>query len=170
MKQQPDTTEVTTLIDSIAERENQLAVLRAALDKELIRVREKRGDAIKELEDDVRRDTKEARKLATKQRSALLGDKLSGETKLARFGFEKKPPSLKLASGVSEADVIANIQQGTGDIKKLEGVAIVVTEKLNRRALANLTDDDLESIGLKRTQSTTFFIEPKQDNGARQTA
>lgn len=159
--------ELINSIDRVAILTNELATLEATQDAEIITIREKFGPRLTALKEEVKSLTKAVKRYVTAKRKSLLGGRQSAETPQAIYGFRKGNISLTLIKGWTEADVIAEIRALKSPFPK---GAIVITEKLNRGALTTLTDDQLEQIGLQRKQAVSFFIEPKQDAGERQTA
>ena len=155
-------TEFESVINSLASATVDLRKLEARRDEKLQVVREEHDPAIAALKEEIDAMALTVEKYADANRDELMPGKVkSSETALAHYGFRLGNPTLKLLSkSWSWEKVVAELK------RRLLSGYVRVTEEADKEALkSKLTPEQLAGVGLRITQSETFFVEPK-DQGS----
>lgn len=180
LKSQPlaDEAAFVRTVNSIAAVQASAARLIAQRDAEIVAIQNKYAEQLEPLENVIDAKLALADAYAQEHRSELLPkDKKSVELASAIFGFRTGTPSVKLASRkIDEETIVATLEANH------LGAYVRTTKAIARdKILADAYRDDelqamalvtsvgsrviLGEIGLKITQSETFFIEPKIESG-----
>ncbi len=144
----------------------------AVLDAQLREAEAQRDQSIQAVRDsyESRIDTLKKRKAAILKSTAVFAalnkdtvldkERRSGETTQARYGFQLNPQKLVVLSRQYKMDDIltqALLQPEEWRAKYLRYSKV----ELNKHALmTDMTDSDLAKLGLKKTQSDSFYISP----------
>ena len=146
-------------LDQIAQIQVAIRKAEAERDRAIQQVRDTFEPKIQGFSERVRGLALLAEKFAESHRGELLPpDRKSGETALAVYGFRTGNPTLKLLSkrwnweGVLEA------------VKRhFPGRFVRTTEAVEKDSLkAQLTDEQLATVGLRVDQAETFYVEAKE--------
>lgn len=152
-------------IDSIADLTVQRDKAQAKLDRAILDVREKYGAALENINNMITAKLAQAEQYASRNRESLLPDDAkSAETGKARWGWRLGNPTLVLLSRKFTWKSIC------GKIKDMGMVAYLKTadpKPDKDRLKAELTDDQLASIGLRIDQQESYWVEPKTDTAER---
>lgn len=93
----------------------------------------------------------------TKHREQLLKGKKSAKGTHGDYGF-RSSKSVGLKEGYDEARVIQLLKGAD-----LAAECVVIKEVIDKKALAKLSDERLEQLGLVRNEAETFFFKPKAE-------
>jgi phage host-nuclease inhibitor protein Gam len=151
--------EFDDVVNQIAALEVESRKLAAKRDAKIQSVQEEFEPAETALQEKLSGLLVQAEKYALVHRAVLFPKETkSDETPLARFGFRYGLPTLALLDRRWTWEQVVRILK----LSKFKQF-IRTVEEVDKEALkkANLPSDDLAAIGVKITQSETFFIEPK---------
>ena len=144
-------------VDEVARSEVSLRALEARRDKRIQAIRDECDPAIAELR--ARRDNTAlgCDKFATDHRDELFtGASKSNETALATYGFRLGNPTLKTLSKITWEHVARILH-----INRRDEYLRVKTEVAKDLILRDAGKLDLKALGVRVTQSESFYIEPK---------
>jgi phage host-nuclease inhibitor protein Gam len=153
--------EFTAVVDEIAVLQTTQRALEARRDALIQRVQERYRERIDTAAGAIEHRLAQAEAYAREHRAELLGDRQTGETELATYGFRGHPPALvPLNKKFTWADIITKVKEAFG--RKF----IRVEESVDKDALRTSIDEaKLEPLGLKIRRTESFGVTPKVDGG-----
>lgn len=155
--------EFLAAIDQIARTQTALRTVTARRDKAIQSVQEQYQGAIEEHEAEQQRLLAAADAYAQTHRDELFtGAEKTAETELATYGFRLHPPALKPLNRKWSAASILDA------VKRAFGTRYVATEEKIQKELlkADLSEEQLATVGLRLEQTETFGVTPKVDGAA----
>lgn len=155
-----------TTIDEIARLEVVIRGREAHRDKDIQAVRDVHDTKIEADKSHLSSLMKLAGTFAVVHRSALFpGNAKSAASALARFGFRKGNPTLKVLNNKWTMDKVLEKVKALGKYFR-------TVEELDKQALhdAKLTDAEYAELGLRVDSGERFFVESKSDEADRITA
>lgn len=158
-------TEYTATLDAIADLTVKRDKAQARLDKAILTAREEHGSDIEDYNDQIASRLAMAESYALRNRSLLLsGDSKSAETGKARWGFRLGNPTLVLLSKRWTWRSVADKLRETG-----RDIYLKITDPKpdKDRLKADLSDEDLASLGMRIEQTESYWVEPKTDTAER---
>ncbi len=152
-------------LDAIADLTVKRDKAQAKLDKAILAARDEHGAAVEELNNQIAAKLAQAEQFATRNRETLLsGDTKSGETGKARWGWRLGNPTLVLLSRkITWAKVCEKIKE----LGKTAYLKIADPKPDKDKLKAELSDEELATLGLRIEQTEAFWVEPKTDTAER---
>lgn len=150
--------EFENALDRLAIRQLKREKMIADYNAEKARQDREHKAALKRLNAQISEDFEACENFVEINRAEILGDRQSGETKLADFGFRKSPGILKvLNSKWTFAKSIAALKAAG------KSACVKVTESLNKSAVkSSIPEDELGVFGLRMDYPEEFWIEAKR--------
>ena len=158
----------TGAIDEIAQLQTKLRLLTAKRDKALQRVQEEYGPDIDQATLHMEQRLTLCEAYATANRDDVIpAGRQTGETEMATFGFRQHPPALKTLNRKWTMDaVIEAVKRAFGADRFVKTEEILVKEAIK----AQLTEEQLASVGLRVEIRETFGVTPKVEDAVTEKA
>lgn len=135
--------------------------INAAMDKQIVAIREKHADRLAVLEQEKTEAFEVMQVFATENREELFSKRKSMETTHGTLGFRTGQPKLKTKKGFTWAAVLELLKKFGQDYIR------TVEEPAKDKLLANREDEDCQQVmkdcGILVAQDETFYVEPKKE-------
>lgn len=159
IKSQPLTRdEFFAAIDQIATLQTQARLLTARRDKQIQRIQDEFQPDVSDVTERIKARLALAEQYADTHRDELFPGKVkTAETELASYGYRLHPPALKLLNRKWSWDAVVEAAK-----RAFPGRFVRSEETLQKDSLkAELSDEELLSVGLRIDQVETFGVTPK---------
>lgn len=158
--------EFLSSIDQIAVLQTRVRLLSAKRDKHIQRVQDEYQPDISATEEELQSLLVQAERYADTHRDELFpGKEKTAETELAAYGYRLHPPALKTLNRKWTWEAVMEAVR-----RAFPGRFIRSQDTLQKDSLkAELSEEQLATIGLRLDQPETFGVTPKVEGGETQT-